>query len=138
MASATSEPASATTQQPGAFGSTYDVKNHYVTKVTTLGNGGVMTETYRTDEKGNNQVKIKETQTDKDGNVTKDEILSTATTGEKKALNDPDSQLNTAIEEGIDDAADSDAIKNNVDGVDPETLTKSANDAENDLSLIHI
>ena len=132
MASATSEPASATTQQPGAFGSTYDVKNHYVTKVTTLGNGGVMTETYRTDEKGNNQVKIKETQTDKDGNVTKDEILSTATTGEKKALNNPDSQLNTAIEEGIDDAADSDAIKNNVDGVDPETLTKSANDAEND------
>ena len=44
-------------------------ENYYQTQVTTLADGSVKRETYRTDAKGNNQVKISEVTADKDGNM---------------------------------------------------------------------
>ena len=69
----------------------------YKTEVTTLADGGIKSETYRTDAKGNNTVKISDTTTDKDGNVTSKTTLSTATDAERKAFQDPNSRLNKAI-----------------------------------------
>ena len=69
----------------------------YKTEVTTLADGGIKSETYRTDAKGNNTVKISDTTTDKDGNVTSKTTLSTATNAERKALQDPNSRLSKAI-----------------------------------------
>ena len=71
MASATSKRQSAKTQESGAFGSKREVQRYYVTDVTTLGDGSIMRETYRTDEKGNNKQKIQEVRVDKDGKQTK-------------------------------------------------------------------
>ena len=69
----------------------------YKTEVTTLADGGIKSETYRTDAKGNNTVKISDTTTDKDGNVTSKTTLSTATNAERKALQDPNSRLSKSI-----------------------------------------
>jgi len=136
MASATSPHAQVTVSEKQGRASSKGVKKYYKTQVTTLGDGGVMRETYRTDDKGNTISKIQEVRIDKDGKQTKNEILSTATEGEKKALNDPNSQLRTSIKNQTDKAADSDQIKNNIDNVDPNTVKKaggeSGNDAEND------
>jgi len=106
MASATSKVAPVKTQEPGAFGSTRDVQRYYKTDVTTLGDGSIMRETYRTDANGNNSVKIQEVIVDKNGNKTKDEISSGATAGEKRALKDPNSQLKNSIRDQTKDATD--------------------------------
>ena len=50
--------------------------SYYVTDVTTLADGSVKRETYRSDNKGNNKVLVQTVQVDKDGKLTKDEILS--------------------------------------------------------------
>tara|TARA_Y100000289_G_scaffold5285_1_gene4823 strand:- start:40 stop:1440 length:1401 start_codon:yes stop_codon:yes gene_type:complete len=136
MASVTSPHAPVKVSEKQGKASSKSVQNYYKTQVTTLGDGGVMRETYRTDAKGNTISKIQEVVVDKDGKQTKNEILSTATEGEKKALNDPNSQLRTSIKNQTEKAADSDQIKNNIDGVDSDTVKKagggSGNDAEND------
>jgi len=136
MASVTSPHAPVKVSEKQGRSSSKSVQNYYKTQVTTLGDGGVMRETYRTDDKGNTIAKIQEVRVDKDGKQTKNEILSTATEGEKKALNDPNSQLRTSIKNQTEKAADSDQIKNNIDNVDPDTVKKaggeSGNDAEND------
>ena len=136
MASVTSPHAPVKVSEKQGRSSSKSVQNYYKTQVTTLGDGGVMRETYRTDAKGNTISKIQEVRVDKDGKQTKNEILSTATEGEKKALNDPNSQLRTSIKNQTEKAADSDQIKNNIDNVDSDTVKKaggeSGNDAEND------
>lgn len=136
MASVTSPHAPVKISEKQGRSSSKSVQNYYKTQVTTLGDGGIMRETYRTDAKGNTIAKIQEVRVDKDGKQTKNEILSTATEGEKKALNDPNSQLRTSIKNQTEKAADSDQIKNNIDNVDPDTVKKaggeSGNDAEND------
>ena len=106
MASATSTRQSAKTQESGAFGSKREVQRYYVTDVTTLGDGSTMRETYRTDEKGNNKQKIQEVRVDKDGKETKNEVTSIASSGEKRALQDPNSQLRQVIKQQTKDAGD--------------------------------
>ena len=81
-------------------------ENYYQTQVTTLADGSVKRETFRTDVKGNNQVKISEVTADKDGNITNDTTLSTASTEERRALQNPNSQLRNSIRQQTDEAGD--------------------------------
>ena len=142
MASATSTPQSVKTQEPGAFGSTREVQRYYVTDVTTLGDGSIMRETYRTDAQGNNKEKIQEVRVDKDGKEIKNEISSGASVGEKKALNDPNSQLRQAVKKQTKEAGDV-VQKNEADAANGELTDvgkknqeilggDSGNDASND------
>ena len=93
MASATSDIASVTTytgnKQQRRSGKGPRESGFYQTKTTTLVGGGVKRETYRVDSKGKNSVKISESEVDANGNVTKQETLSTASKAEKRALSDP-------------------------------------------------
>lgn len=79
-------------------------ENFYQTEVTTLADGSVKRETFRTDKNGNNSVKISEVTADKDGNITNDTTLSTASTEERRALQNPNSQLRNSIRQQTDEA----------------------------------
>ena len=141
MASATSDRQSAKTQESGAFGTKRDVNNFYVTDVTSLADGTQKRETYRTDDKGNNRVRIQEV-TVKDGKEVSNTISSTASAGEKKALNNPDSQLRSTINNQTKNAGEK--INKNREDAAAGGLTDvgkqnqkvlaggSGNDAEND------
>ena len=89
-------------------------RSFYRTQVTTLANGGVKRETYRTDAKGNNQVKISEVTADIDGNITNDTTLSTASKEERRALQNPNSQLRNSIRQQTKEAGD-EAQANSID-----------------------
>lgn len=101
MASATSDIAPVTTGT--------SVKNkktsYYKTEVTTLANGGILRETYRTDAKGNNTVKISEATTSGSPPITVSKTLSTATADERKALQNKNSSLNNSINQQTKQAA---------------------------------
>ena len=79
-------------------------KDYYKTEVTTLGDGSLKRETFRTDPQGNNAVKIQERQVNSEGKVTKNTTTSNAREAEKRAFNDPNSQLNSSIKQQVDDA----------------------------------
>jgi len=79
-------------------------KDYYKTEVTTLGDGSLKRETFRTDPQGNNAVKVQELQVNSAGKVTKNTISSNAREAEKKALNNPNSQLRSSIKQQVDDA----------------------------------
>ena len=79
-------------------------ENCYQTEVTTLADGSVKRETFRTDKNGNNSVKISEVTADKDGNITNDTTLSTASKEERRALQNPNSQLRNSIRQQTDEA----------------------------------
>ena len=79
-------------------------KDYYKTEVTTLGDGSLKRETFRTDPKGNNAVKVQELQVNSEGKVTKSSISSNAREAEKKALNNPNSQLRSSIKQQVNDA----------------------------------
>jgi len=141
MASANSKVAKVKTQESGAFGSKRDVNNFYQTEVTTLGDGSIKRETYRTDAQGNNRVRIQEA-TVKDGKEVSNTISSNASAGEKEALNNPDSQLSGSIKQQTKNAGDI-VQKNEADAAaggltdigkkNQEVLGGgSGNDAEND------
>lgn len=108
MASATSDIASVTTytgnKQQRRSGKGPSEKGFYQTQTTTLVGGGVKRETYRVDAKGQNSVKISESEVDADGNVTKQKTLSTATAAEKRALSDPDSRLSKSVKKQVKDS----------------------------------
>ena len=117
MASATSKPAQVSiykgnAQQRRSGKGARDV-NHYVTEVTTLGDGSIKRETFRTDAKGNNSVKVQEA-TVKDGKEISNTVSSNATAAERKALSDPKSQLRNSIKQQTDDANKT-RIKNETD-----------------------
>ena len=117
MASATSKPAKVSVykgnaQQRRSGKGARDV-NHYKTEVTTLGDGSIKRETFRTDAQGNNSVKVQEA-TVKDGKETSNTILSTASAAEKRALSNPNSQLRNSIKRQTDDA-NKKRIKNKTD-----------------------
>lgn len=117
MASATSKPAQVSiykgnAQQRRSGKGSRDV-NHYVTEVTTLGDGSIKRETFRTDAKGNNSVKVQEA-TVKDGKEISNTVSSNATAAERKALSDPKSQLRNSIKQQTDDANKT-RIKNETD-----------------------
>ena len=107
MASATSKVAPVTTYTGNAqqrrSGKARDKKDFYKTQTTTLVGGGTKVETYRTDAKGNNAVKISESEVDAKGNVTKQETLSTASAAEKRALSNPDSRLSRSVKNQVED-----------------------------------
>ena len=114
MASATSKPAQVSiykgnAQQRRSGKGARDV-NYYKTEVTTLGDGSIKRETFRTDAQGNNAVKVQEVSV-KDGKVTSSTISSNATAGEKRALNKPDSPLRNSIRTQTEDANEQ-VIKN--------------------------
>ena len=135
MASATSKVAPVKVSEKQGRASQKSVQKYYKTDVTTLADGSVKRETYRTDANGNNSVKISEVTADKNGNITNDTTLSTATAGEKKALSDPNSQLRQSIRDQTKDAGDK-AKANSIDpGGDLATDKAgggSGNNAEND------
>ena len=81
-------------------------KSYYVTEVTTLGDGSIKRETFRSDANGNNGVKIQEVSVDKDGKITSNEILSTASSDEKKDLSDPNSKLSNVISQQTKEAGE--------------------------------
>lgn len=81
-------------------------KSYYVTDVTKLADGSLKRETYRTDDKGNNRVKVQEANTDKDGKLISNEISSTATAAERKDLKNPNSQMRKAISQQTKNAGD--------------------------------
>ena len=109
MASATSDISKVSTftgnKQQRRSGKGPRETNYYKTEVTTLADGGIKSETYRTDAKGNITVKISDTTTDKDGNVTSNSVLSTATNAERRALQDTNSRLNNSIKNQTEQAS---------------------------------
>ena len=110
MASANSKPSKVTVSEKQGRSSSKGVDNYYKTEVTTLGDGSIKRETFRTDAQGNNAVKVQEVSV-KDGKVTSSTISSNATAGEKRALNKPDSPLRNSIRTQTEDANEQ-VIKN--------------------------
>lgn len=104
-------------------------KSYYVTNVTTLADGSVQRETFRTDQNGNNQVKISQVTAKPDGTI-EDEVLSTATAEEKKDLGNPDSKLRKEIRHQTDSVKE-DIVENNVDGVTSDTVDKAGGGSGN-------
>ena len=132
MASASSSVAPVKVSEKQGRASQKSVQKYYKTEVTTLADGSIKRETYRTDSKGNNNVKISDVTVDKDGKVTSDETLSTATEGERKALQNPDSSLRQSIRQQTKEAGDK-AQANSVDpgGALDKAGGGSGNDANN-------
>ena len=104
MASATSKVAPVKVTERSGRASSETTQNYYKTEVTTLADGSLKRETFRTDAKGNDAVKIQEVSVDSNGNVTNNNILSTATEGETNALEDPTSPLRASIKNQVDSA----------------------------------
>ena len=131
MASKQSKVSTIKRKRPGAMGSSYDEEAYYQTNVTTLADGSVMRETYRTDAQGNNQVKIQEvTAGPPPGGGISEQILSTATDEERKELADPDSQLRKEIRHQTE-SVKQDLIDNNIDGATTDTVDKAGGGSGN-------
>ena len=86
-------------------------KSYYVTDVTTLADGSVQRQTYRSDAQGNNKELIQTVKSDGEGNITSDVVQSNATTEEKRALANPDSTLRSSIRDQTKKAGE-EALKN--------------------------
>ena len=103
--------------------------DYYKTDVTTLADGSVKTETFRTDASGNNAEKIRESTTDKDGKTTT-ELTSNAREEEKRAFDDPNSQLSTSVNEQVGSVKEE--LKNEtVDPVSDQTFDKASGGSGN-------
>ena len=100
-------------------------KSYYKTDVTTLADGSVQRQTFRTDDKGHNSQLIQSVTVNSDGEVTKDELTSNATVAEQRDLKNPKSTLRQAIKRQVDSAA-GELAENNIDGVTKATLDKAA------------
>ena len=87
-------------------------ENFYQTEVTTLADGGIIRETYRTDANGNNPQRIQKVTADKDGNITASE--TNASKEERRALQNPNSQLSKSISQQTKEAGDK-AQANSID-----------------------
>ena len=73
----------------------------YVTDVSTLADGGVRTETYRTDGAGKNRVLIRTIDVNKQEEVTKNEISSDATIEEQRDFKNKRSTFNRLIDDQV-------------------------------------
>ena len=100
-------------------------KSYYQTDITTLADGTVQRQTFRTDAKGNNGQLIQNVTVNSEGTVTKDELTSNATVNEQRDLRNPKSQLRQGIKNQINTAA-GELAENNIDGVTKSTLEKAA------------
>ena len=85
--------------------------SYYVTDVTTLADGSVQRQTYRSDASGNNKELIQTVKSDSSGNIVSDVVASNATTEEKRALANPDSSLRQSIRDQTKDAGEA-ALRN--------------------------
>lgn len=132
MASATSKIAPVTTytgnKQQRRKGIGPKEKGFYQTQTTTLVGGGVKRETYRVNAKGQNSVKISESEVDANGRITKQKTLSTASDAERRALSDPDSRLSKSVK---NQAKDTDR---QLDNVDVSNLDKASGGSGNDAT----
>jgi len=108
-------------------------KSFYRTQVTTLANGGVLRETYRTDAKGNNDVKISEATTSGNPPTTTTTLTSNASTNERRALQNKNSQLSNSINQQTKDAATK-AKANTIDPVTDSVIDKASGGSGNDAS----
>ena len=108
-------------------------KSFYRTQVTTLANGGVLRETYRTDAKGNNDVKITAATTSGNPPTTTTTITSNASTNERRALQNKNSQLSNSINQQTKDAATK-AKANTIDPVTDSVIDKASGGSGNDAS----
>ena len=98
----------------------------YVTDVTTLADGSVQRETYRSDNKGNNKVLIQSVTVNSEGTVTKDELTSNATVNEQRDLKNPKSNLRQVIKNQVNNVTPDLKGDGNIDGVSDSTLDKAA------------
>ena len=105
MASANSTVSKVTVSEKQGRASSKGVDNYYKTEVTTLGDGSIKRETFRTDAKGNNGVKVQEVSV-KDGKITGSTVSSNATAAERRDLNNSKSQLRNSIRTQTKDAGD--------------------------------
>jgi hypothetical protein len=108
-------------------------KSYYVTDVTTLANGGVLRETYRSDDKGNKQAKIQTVKVDGSGKIIEDTVnTSTATIAEQRDFRNPNSQLRNGVKKQVNNTA-TDLAGDNIDGTTKETIQKASFGSGNDL-----
>jgi hypothetical protein len=105
-------------------------KSFYRTQVTTLANGGVKRETYRTDAKGLSDVKISEATTSGNPPTTTTTITSNASTNERRALQNKNSQLSNSINQQTKDAATK-AKANTIDPVTDSVIDKASGGSGN-------
>ena len=108
-------------------------KSFYRTQVTTLANGGVKRETYRTDAKGLSDVKISEATTSGNPPTTTTTITSNASTNERRALQNKNSQLSNSINQQTKDAATK-AKANTIDPVTDSVIDKASGGSGNAAS----
>ncbi len=108
--------------------------SYYVTEVTTLADGGIMRETYRSDVKGNKQTRIQTVTVDGSGNITKDDVSTTATVEEQRDLRNPNSQLRAGIKTQVTKTGTELAsADNNVDATTNVAIQKAGFGSGNDL-----
>ena len=81
-------------------------KNYYVTDVTTLADGSIQRQTYRSDSSGNNKELIQTVKTDSSGKVVSDVVSSGASAQEKRSLANPDSTLFKSIRDQTKNAGE--------------------------------
>ena len=98
----------------------------YTSDVTTLADGSVQRQTYRSDNKGNNKVLIQSVTVNSEGTVTKDEVSSNATVNEQRDLRNPKSTLRQAIKNQVNNVTPDLKGDGNIDGVSDSTLNKAA------------
>ena len=81
-------------------------KSYYVTDVTTLADGSIQRETYRSDAQGNNKTLVQTVKTDSSGKIVSDVVSSGASAQEKRSLANPDSTLRKSIRDQTKDAGE--------------------------------
>ena len=105
-------------------------RSFYRTQVTTLANGGVKRETYRTDAQGNGDVKISEATTSGNPPTTTTTLTSNASANERRALRNKNSQLSQSINQQTKQAADK-ALESNIDPVTDSVIDKASGGSGN-------
>ena len=128
MASAYSEVASVTT------GTSVRNKKQafYRTQVTTLANGGIKRETYRTDAQGNgiNDVKISETIVSGNPPTKTTTVTKNASASERRELQSKNSALTNSINQQTKQAADK-ALESSIDPVTDSVIDKASGGSGN-------
>ena len=102
----------------------------YRTQVTTLANGGIKRETYRSDAQGNNDVKISETIVSGSPPTKTTTVTTNASASERRELQSTNSPLNNSINQQTKQATDK-ALESNIDPVTPEVIDKASGGSGN-------
>ena len=102
----------------------------YRTQVTTLANGGLKRETYRSDAQGNNDVKISETIVGGSPPTKTTTVTTNASASERRELQSTNSPLNNSINQQTKQATDK-ALESNIDPVTPEVIDKASGGSGN-------